>query len=829
MTKTGRLLTGYPTISPDHFGPSRCASPVTVSTVRTEVPAGMASSQGEAVTRRNVAVSGSLRSSQVVPKQATAAKGSTLQRPKGMALRMPADSAKHTVPRAMPAAIDAGRGAGTSSLPTRYPRNTDKVAHIPGMVQNALSAAKPSPCSIAKKISDTTASWGTEATRPPTRGPRRSTAAVPASVKPADITTLEIKSTSEDEPGESTKRARLVPGLEPPVLIPGGIRADALAGNRDLDQVRPVVARDALHAAAERRLQVLHGGDALAVHALRARQPDIVDRRGAEEEPRILALADHLAVGHLARPVVPHDLIALVVRDDGEHRGVVPGHGPEARRAIGQGAVAEIQHDGPLAADGDLGADGGPDAESQRAAAAARPGHALVPERQEGGAGGRALLNHDGVARQDVGEMRLEHARMHDRIVLVLAHEVLLAVDQELGVGAHLRTLTRPARDLLGRVEALHRLAESAQGLAHLALRGQIQRIVPAHQERVRPDLHHGGLGDGPVHALAPHEEEQVRPETRDLLEVLRHGIHAAVERMTRREVHEDLAAGEHRRLEQLGQLHRFRLRAFTPHVVAEHEYRTLGLAEDSGYGLDVRRARGARPLDRVLGAFPDLRLEPLAIEQLRADGEIDRTGGRRGGFAKRARGGHGDGRGVCVHLIGGARVLGDRPHGLRLAQAGEGCQASIVLELGRPVARDDQQRRARDLGIEELSGELVRPAHHGGDDDAALAGQAVIAVGHRRDQPFVLADHQPLIAILGDGREDPGLRGARVREEVLDPRVLQGLEEQHPARAGDGLSHGLPRCHSWLTNRRARFTRWRPSDRRAGGGRRRSSTPGPT
>src|SRR2546425_9750791 len=53
-----------------------------------------------------------------------------------------------------------------------------------------------------------------------------------------------------------------------------------------------------------------------------------------------------------------------------------------------------------------------------------------------------------------------------------------------------------------------------------------------------------------------------------------------------------------------------------------------------------------------------------------------------------------------------------------------------------------------------------------------------------------VLADHEPLVAVLGERREDPGLRGTRVREEVLDARVLQGLEEQHSAGPGDGLAH---------------------------------------
>jgi len=33
-----------------------------------------------------------------------------------------------------------------------------------------------------------------------------------------------------------------------------------------------------------------------------------------------------------------------------------------------------------------------------------------------------------------------------------------------------------------------------------------------------------------------------------------------------------------------------------------------------------------------------------------------------------------------------------------------------------------------------------------------------VIAVGHRRHEPLVLADDELLILILGEGREDPGL-----------------------------------------------------------------------
>jgi hypothetical protein len=152
------------------------------------------------------------------------------------------------------------------------------------------------------------------------------------------------------------------------------------------------------------------------------------------------------------------------------------------------------------------------------------------------------------------------------------------------------------------------------------------------------------------------------------------------------------------------------------------------------------------------------------------------------------------------VHLIRAARLLGDRAHRLGLGQAGEGREAAIVLELGGPVARDDEQGRAGDLRVEELPRELVRAAHHVRDDDADLAAHAVIAVRHRGHEPLVLGHHEALIAVLGKRREDARLRRARIGEEILDPRVLQGLDQQHPAGARDGLAHGRPRCHRSFT-----------------------------
>src|SRR5262249_37870830 len=96
-------------------------------------------------------------------------------------------------------------------------------------------------------------------------------------------------------------------------------------------------------------------------------------------------------------------------------------------------------------------------------------------------------------------------------------------------------------------------------------------------------------------------------------------------------------------------------------------------------------------------------------------------------------------------------------------------------------------------LRVEELAGQLPRAAHDVGDDDADVAAQTVIAVGHRGHEPFVLADDELLVLVLGERGEDPSLGGARVREEIVHARVLQGLDEQHAAGAGDGLAHWGP------------------------------------
>jgi hypothetical protein len=317
---------------------------------------------------------------------------------------------------------------------------------------------------------------------------------------------------------------------------------------------------------------------------------------------------------------------------------------------------------------------------------------------------------------------------------------------------------------------------------------------VAAHQQRVGADLHDRRLLHRAVHALAADQEQQIRRAPGHLLELLRRGIVAAEKRMARGEVGEDRAAGEHRRLQQLGQAHRLGLRAAAPHVIAEHEHRALRLGEPPRDRLDRLRARRPRPLDLVVRVLADRRLQPLAIQELGADGEIDRAGRRRGGLAQPADRGHADGLGIGVHLVGAARFLGDGPHRLGLREAGERRQPAVVLQLGGPVTGDHQQRGAGDLRVEELAGQLVRATHDVRDDHTDLAAEAVIAVGHRRHQPLVLADDQLLIAVLGQRREDAGLGRAGVREEVFDPGVLEGLDEQHPAGPGNRLAHWSPR-----------------------------------
>src|SRR5438445_8976966 len=79
-----------------------------------------------------------------------------------------------------------------------------------------------------------------------------------------------------------------------PVLVPGRVGAHALARDRDVEEVRAVLLRHALQPAAQRRLQLLGLGDGLTLHALRARQPDVVDHGRADGETGILAVAPHL-------------------------------------------------------------------------------------------------------------------------------------------------------------------------------------------------------------------------------------------------------------------------------------------------------------------------------------------------------------------------------------------------------------------------------------------------------------------------------------------------------------------------------------------------------
>src|SRR5438874_8165341 len=245
---------------------------------------------------------------------------------------------------------------------------------------------------------------------------------------------------------------------ELPVLVPRRVGADALARDGDVEQVRAIVLRHALEAATERGLEIFHLRDLLTLDALRAREADVIDRRRAEREARVLAVAHHLAVRHLVGPVVAHDLVALVVGDDDEHRGAVAGHRPEADRAVAERAVTQVADHGALATDGDLGADGRAHAEAERAAAAARPRHAAVAERQQRRARRRAFLHHHGLGWQHVGEMRFEHRRMDHRVALVLARQLLLALDERLRVGRDFLAPLRPPADGVRAVHARQRV-----------------------------------------------------------------------------------------------------------------------------------------------------------------------------------------------------------------------------------------------------------------------------------------------------------------------------------------------------------------------------------
>src|SRR5580765_4542147 len=97
---------------------------------------------------------------------------------------------------------------------------------MPEMFQNELCAAKAGPCSMAKKISETTAICGVAAKSPPRRGPRRSAAAVPRSTKPADTTIFAIRRASGAEPSDTLPTIHdpaILTGHERPQVPPAGL------------------------------------------------------------------------------------------------------------------------------------------------------------------------------------------------------------------------------------------------------------------------------------------------------------------------------------------------------------------------------------------------------------------------------------------------------------------------------------------------------------------------------------------------------------------------------------------------------------------------------
>src|SRR5262245_15993314 len=104
---------------PDHFGPSRCASEVTTTTVNAEAAARAARSTGDVGTRRSAAVSGRRHTRMLAMAHTAAANGMTPARPIGIAANTLAATTKLAAPRSVPAAIDAERGAATNRVAAR--------------------------------------------------------------------------------------------------------------------------------------------------------------------------------------------------------------------------------------------------------------------------------------------------------------------------------------------------------------------------------------------------------------------------------------------------------------------------------------------------------------------------------------------------------------------------------------------------------------------------------------------------------------------------------------------------------------------------------------
>ena len=171
------------------------------------------------------------------------------------------------------------------------------------------------------------------------------------------------------------------------------------------------------------------------------------------------------------------------------------------------------------------------------------------------------------------------------------------------------------------------------------------------------------GLGHAAVHALAADEEEQVRREAGDLLELLGDGIGAAVERMPRR--------GSSAKICRLANTGASSGSASRTASACAPSRQTSSPKISTGHcASPSRRAMASTVCGRAAApgrsiwycaASPICASSPSRMEQLGADGEVHGPRGRRGRLAQRADGGHGDRRRVRVHLVGAARVLGDR------------------------------------------------------------------------------------------------------------------------------------------------------------------------
>ena len=82
---------------------------------------------------------------------------------------------------------------------------------------------------------------------------------------------------------------------------------------------------------------------------------------------------------------------------------------------------------------------------------------------------------------------------MNGGIVFMLAHDALFPINQETGIRSDFLSLPRPGLDGCRCMQARQCLTHLLQCSSYLTLGRDIERIVTAHEGRIRSDLHHSG------------------------------------------------------------------------------------------------------------------------------------------------------------------------------------------------------------------------------------------------------------------------------------------------------------------------------------------------